>query len=61
MATASPWQIALVSLLALVPVALFMTGRSAPRVVLSAGCVVLIAGSLYYMFSTSEADAVAAP
>ena len=61
MATASPWQIALVSLLALVPVALFMIGRADPRVLLSAGCVLLIAGSLYYMFAGSEASATTVP
>ena len=60
MATVSPWQITILTLLALVPVALFMTGRSEPRVVLSAGCVLLIAGSLYVMFSGSEAAATTA-
>lgn len=54
MATASPGQIALVSLVALVPVAIFMTGRSDPRAALAAGCVLLIAGSLFYMFRGSE-------
>lgn len=57
MATASPWQIAIVTLLGLVPVALYMIGRSEPRMVLSAACVVIIAGSLFYMFSASEAAA----
>ncbi len=59
MATASPLKIALLSLIALVPVALFIAGRSDPRVLLSAGCVLLIAGSLYYMFSGSEEPTVA--
>ena len=50
----SPRLLALVGLLAMVPVALFALGRSAPEVVLSLVCVLLIVGSLVVMFSPLE-------
>ncbi len=50
---------ALISLVALVPVAVFALDRNDPWVALSAVCVVVIAASVYYMFSPAEEDATA--
>lgn len=56
MVSVNPTQPAVVGLLALVPVAVFAVLRPAPIVVLSALCVALIAGSLYVMFGSTEAE-----
>jgi hypothetical protein len=48
---------ALATLLALVPVAVFLTERSDPVVALSLVSVVVIAGSLYGLFGPAEAHA----
>ncbi|MFB6354486.1 MAG: hypothetical protein ABEJ92_10425 [Halobacteriales archaeon] len=53
-----PRRYAVLALLALVPVALFGLGRS-PVAVLSAVCVLVIAGSLYAMFGPSQRPAPA--
>lgn len=49
-----PRRLTLLALLALLPVAAFLLGRS-QLAVLSAACVLLIAGSLYHMFGPAEA------
>lgn len=49
-----PRRLTLLALLALVPVAAFIVGRSTIAV-LSAVCVVLIAGSVYHMFGPAQA------
>ena len=49
-----PRRLTLLSLLALVPVAAFLLGRST-LAALSAVCVVVIAGSLYWMFGPAPA------
>ncbi|MFB6359930.1 MAG: hypothetical protein ABEH59_01255 [Halobacteriales archaeon] len=49
-----PRRLTLLALLALLPVGAFLLGRS-QLAVLSAACVLLIAGSLYHMFGPVEA------
>jgi hypothetical protein len=44
----------IISLLALIPVVLYANAKEQYWLVLSAACVLLIAGSLYYMFSPAE-------
>lgn len=44
----------LITLLALVPVVLYTVAKEQYWLVLSVACVVLIAGSLYYLFSPAE-------
>jgi 1,4-dihydroxy-2-naphthoate octaprenyltransferase len=44
----------LIALVALIPVVLYMLAKEQYWLVLSVACVVLIAGSLYYMFSPAE-------
>ena len=46
---------ALGAALALIPVAIFLFGRGYPSVALALVNVLLIAGSLYYLFSPAEA------
>lgn len=49
-----PRRLTLLGLLALVPVAAFVLGRSTIGI-LAAACVLVIAGSLYRMFGPAEA------
>lgn len=49
-----PRQLTLLALLALLPVAAFLLGRSL-LALLAIACVLLIAGSLYHMFGPAEA------
>lgn len=49
-----PRRLSLLALLALLPVAAFLLGRST-LAALSAVCVLVIAGSLYQMFGPAEA------
>lgn len=48
-----PRQLSLLSLLALLPVGVFLLGRSS-LAALSAACVLVVAGSLYKMFGTTQ-------
>lgn len=49
-----PRRLTLLSLLALVPVAAFLLGRST-LAALAVACVVVITGSLYWMFGPAQA------
>jgi len=55
----SPQRLTVLALLALVPVVAFIVGDASPIVALSLVSVLIIGGSLYLMFSPSEADVAA--
>lgn len=54
MVTATPGRYAILSLLALIPVVAFILDRSDPSVGLSVISLLVIAVSLYYMFSATN-------
>lgn len=56
MTSARPLRIAVVGLIALVPVSLYAISRSDPAVAFSVLCVLLITGSLYLMFGPAESE-----